>query len=310
LAELLLDRGYEVHGWRDRLTLHYGDVADSSSLLRILLGVRPEEIYHLAAQSHVGISFDIPDYTHDVTGLGTTRLLDALRVSGLRARLFNASSSEMFGNAPSSPQNESTPLNPRSPYACAKTYAFNITRTYRDSYGVFAANGIMFNHESERRGENFVTRKITLSLAKVLAGRQDCLVLGNLDARRDWGYAPEYVEGMWRALQADAADDFVFATGVSTSVRDFLERCLTLLGIDYEREGAGSEECYVDRRSGRILVRVDGRYVRPTEIRSLVGDAAKARAVLGWHPRTDVAALARRMLQADCAAMGVPGPRE
>jgi len=327
LAELLLAKGYEVHGLVRRastfnrgridhlfsdvyhpdktIDLHYGDLGDSNSLLRVLMKVRPDEIYNLAAQSHVGISFDIPEYTGDIVGIGTTRLLEALRTSGIPARFYQASSSELYGMAAESPQNESTPFYPRSPYACAKAYAFYLTRNYRESYGTFVSNGILFNHESPRRGENFVTRKITLSLAKILAGKQECLYLGNLDARRDWGYAPEYVEGMWRVLQQDRPDDFVLATGGSASVRDFLELCLSHAGIDWVREGEGKSEAFRDRRSGRVIVAVDPHYYRPAEVDRLVGDARKARDAFGWEPKTSLSDLARIMMEADMTLTGL-----
>src|SRR3989344_5241735 len=259
LAELLLEKGYEVHGLVRRAStfnrgriehlladptlkhfaigLHYGDLSDSNSLLRVIMAVNPDEVYNLAAQSHVGISFDTPEYTGDVTGMGTTRLLEALRTSKLPAKFYQASSSELFGKAEEIPQTERTPFYPRSPYGCAKAYAFYLTRNYRESYGMYAVNGILFNHESPRRGENFVTRKITLSLARILSGQQDCLLLGNLEAQRDWGYAKEYAEAMWMMLQQDVPEDYVIATGKTASVREFLEHCLNYAGIRFKREG-------------------------------------------------------------------------
>ncbi len=328
LAELLLEKGYAVHGVVRRastfnrgridhlaqppgsgsLHLHYGDLGDSSSLLRILQQVRPDEIYNLAAQSHVGVSFDLPEYTGDVTGLGVARLLEALRVSGLPARFYQASSSELYGKVRETPQAEATPFHPRSPYACAKAYAFYMTQNYREAYGTYAVNGILFNHESPRRGENFVTRKITLSLARILAGRQESLHLGNLDARRDWGYAKEYVEGMWRMLQQDKPDDYVLATGRTATVREFLELCLAAAGIAYERTGEGADERYVDRRTGKVIVRMDPQYRRPAEVDLLVGNPAKAERELGWKAQTDLEALARLMMEADCAQLGVSLP--
>ncbi|TSC80387.1 MAG: GDPmannose 4,6-dehydratase [Candidatus Peregrinibacteria bacterium Gr01-1014_25] len=330
LAELLLEKGYEVHGLVRRastfnrgridhlftdphmvkipLHLHYGDLSDSSSLLRILLDVRPDEVYNLAAQSHVGISFDVPEYTGDVTGLGTVRLLEALRSSKLPARFYQASSSELYGKVKETPQTETTPFYPRSPYACAKAYSFYLTRNYREGYGMYAVNGILFNHESPRRGENFVTRKITLSIARMLAGKLDCLYLGNLDAQRDWGYAPEYVEGMWRMLQQSEPDDYVLATGKTASVRAFLELCFQHAGVAVQRKGSGMDEVYVDTRSGKTVAAVDRRYCRPTDVDLLVGDASKAKRVLGWEPRTTIDTLARLMLEADCAALGVALP--
>ncbi|PIP65753.1 GDP-mannose 4,6-dehydratase [Candidatus Peregrinibacteria bacterium CG10_big_fil_rev_8_21_14_0_10_49_16] len=327
LAELLLEKGYEVHGIVRRastfnrsridhlfsdvntpalpIDLHYGDVCDSNSLIRILHKVCPNEIFHLAAQSHVGISFDTPEYTGDVTGLGTTRFLEALRTSGIDAKFYQASSSELYGKATHIPQNEETPFYPRSPYACAKAYAFYLTRNYRESYGMFAVNGILFNHESPRRGENFVTRKITLSLAQILSGQLECMHIGNLDAKRDWGYAKEYVEAMWLMLQQERPEDFVIATGRTASVREFLELCLGYAGIRYERRGEGEGEHYVDRHSGKVIVKVDRHYYRPAEVDFLVGDASKASHVLGWVPKTTVEELAKLMLEADCQKVGV-----
>ncbi|MDD5025973.1 MAG: GDP-mannose 4,6-dehydratase [Candidatus Peribacteraceae bacterium] len=330
LAELLLEKGYEVHGLVRRsstfnrgriehlftdaqvgskdLVLHYGDLGDSNSLIRVLLAVRPEEIYNLAAQSHVDVSFDIPEYTGDITGLGTTRLLEALRSSGLPARFYQASSSELFGKAVETPQNERTPFYPRSPYGCAKAYAFYLTRNYREGYGMYAVNGILFNHESPRRGENFVTRKITLSLANIYTGKQETLLLGNLEARRDWGYAKEYVEGMWRMLQRETPDDFVLATGKAASVRDFLELCLRQAGIPFVRSGEGKEEKYVDTKTGKTIVAIDPEYYRPAEVDYLLGDPSKARRELPWEAKTQLSELAQLMLEADFKAKGVKLP--
>ncbi|MBI3331451.1 GDP-mannose 4,6-dehydratase [Candidatus Peregrinibacteria bacterium] len=321
LAELLLEKGYEVHGLVRRsstfnrgridhlfsdvyhpnlsIDLHYGDLSDSNSLLRVLTKVRPDEVYNLAAQSHVGISFDTPEYTGDVTGLGTTRLLEAIRTSALPIRFYQASSSELFGKAATSPQNENTPFYPRSPYACAKAYAYYLTKNYRESYGMYTVNGILFNHESPRRGENFVTRKITLSLAKILAGQLDHMPIGNLEAKRDWGYAKEYVEGMWRMLQQPKPDDFVLATGHAASVREFLELCLKIAGIAYKKSGSGKDEKYVDTKTGKTIVAIDARYYRPAEVDFLLGDASKAKKILGWEPKTSLPELARLMLEAD-----------
>jgi GDPmannose 4,6-dehydratase len=328
LAELLLAKGYEVHGLVRRsstfnrgriehlfsdmdsptlpISLHYGDLGDSNSLLRIIMNVRPDEVYNLAAQSHVGVSFDTPEYTGDITGLGTTRLLEALRTSKLPVRFYQASSSELYGLAQASVQNETTPFYPRSPYGCAKAYAFYLTRNYREGYGMYAVNGILFNHESPRRGENFVTRKITLSLARILSGKQECLYLGNMEAKRDWGYAKEFVEGMWLMLQQPEPEDYVLATGRSATVREFLELCLGYAGISAEREGKGKDERYVDRRTGKTIVAIDPHYYRPAEVDFLLGDASKARAKLGWESRTSVAELARIMMEADCKLEGVP----
>jgi GDPmannose 4,6-dehydratase len=327
LAELLLGKGYEVHGLVRRastfnrgridhlfsdvyapnlpISLHYGDLGDSSSLMRVLAQSKPDEVYNLAAQSHVGISFDTPEYTGDITGVGTTRLLEALRTSGLPARFYQASSSELFGKTTGQFQNEETPFYPRSPYGCAKAYSFYLTRNYRESYGMFAVNGILFNHESPRRGENFVTRKITLSLARILAGKQECLFLGNMEAKRDWGYAKEYVEGMWLMLQQAKPDDYVIATGKVASVRDFLEFCLEHAGIRYEKKGEGKEEKYIDAKTGKAIVSIDPHYYRPAEVDFLCGDASKARMSLGWESKTTVRELALLMLEADCKAEGV-----
>ncbi len=328
LAELLLQKGYEVHGIVRRAStfnrgridhifesgdkvpfkLHYGDLADSSSLLHIILEVQPDEIYNLAAQSHVGISFDLPEYTGDVTGIGCARLLEALRTSKVKSRFYQASSSELYGKVLETPQTENTPFYPRSPYACAKAYSFYLTRNYRESYDMFAVNGILFNHESPRRGENFVTRKITLSLARMLAGLQEKLMLGNLDAKRDWGFAPEYVEGMWRMLQHTEPDDFVLATGEAIRVRDFLELCLGIAGIKFEKRGSDMEEEYIDTRTGKVIVGVHPQYYRPADVELLIGDASKAKKVLGWEPKTNLQSLARIMMEADAAQVGVTLP--
>jgi GDPmannose 4,6-dehydratase len=308
LAEFLLARGYEVHGiirrastfntrridhlYRDphgsngRFFLHYGDVADSTSLIKLLHDIQPEEIYHLAAQSHVRVSFEIPEYTGDVTALGTVRLLEAIRESGLKARFYQASSSEMFGKAREVPQTETTPFHPRSPYAAAKVYAYWITVNYRESYGLFACNGILFNHESPRRGETFVTRKITRAVASIKAGLQDKLYLGDLNAKRDWGYAREYVEAMWLMLQQPEPDDYVIATGETHSVSEFCQEAFSHAGLDW-----------------RKYVAIDPKYYRPAEVELLVGDASKARRTLGWDPRVKFKELVRMMVDADVAAL-------
>lgn len=304
LAELLLDKGYEVHGiirrastfntgridhlYTDphihgvRLFLHYGDIADSTNLVKLLYRIKPEEIYHLAAQSHVRVSFDIPEYTGDVTGLGTVRILEAIRETGLKARFYQASSSEMFGKVREVPQSETTPFYPRSPYGAAKVYAYWATVNYRESYGIFACNGILFNHESPRRGETFVTRKITRAAARIKAGLEEKLYLGNLDAKRDWGFAKEYVEAMWLMLQQEQADDYVIATGETHSVREFLEEAFPYLGLDWQEH-----------------VEIDPKYYRPAEVDLLVGDASKAKANLGWQPKTTFKELVRLMVDAD-----------
>lgn len=326
LAELLLSKGYEVHGLVRRastfnrgriehlfsdphtskfpLFLHYGDLSDSSSLLRVILETTPDEIYNLGAQSHVGVSFEIPENTGDITGLGTVRLLEALRISKVPAKFYQASSSELYGKVRETPQTETTPFHPRSPYACAKAYACFLTQNYRESYGMFATNGILFNHESPRRGENFVTRKITLSIAKMLCKKQECLYLGNLEARRDWGYAPEFVEGMWRMLQQPTAEDFVLATGKQHSVREFLEYCLNQAEIKWTKQGTGNDEIYVDCK-GTTIVAIDPRYQRPAEVDTLLGNAAKAKKMLGWEAKTTLEELARIMMKADASLFGI-----
>ena len=313
LAEFLLDKGYEVHGiirrsssfntgriehlyfdeWvrdmkrRRLINLHYGDMTDSSSLIRIIQELQPDEIYNLAAQSHVKVSFEVPEYTADTDAVGTLRLLEAVRMLGLggKTRIYQASTSELFGKVQEIPQRETTPFYPRSPYGCAKLYGFWITKNYRESYGMYAVNGILFNHESERRGETFVTRKITLAVARIAAGLQDKLYLGNLNARRDWGYARDYVECMWLMLQQDRPDDFVIATGDDHSVRDFTYLAFRRAGIILRWEGEGVDEKGIDIATGRVLVEVDPKYFRPCEVEQLLGDPTKARTVLGWNPR-------------------------
>ncbi|KQP56661.1 GDP-mannose 4,6-dehydratase [Agreia sp. Leaf283] len=311
LAELLLSKGYEVHGLIRRsstfntaridhlyldphdpaakLFLHYGDLSDGSRLVTLLSQIRPDEVYNLAAQSHVRVSFDEPEHTADTTGTGTIRLLEAVRLSGIKTRFYQASSSELYGATPP-PQNETTPFYPRSPYGAAKLYSFWITKNYREAYDMFAVNGILFNHESPRRGETFVTRKITRAVAAIKAGTQDSVYLGNLDSIRDWGYAAEYVEGMWRMLQVDEPDDFVLATGGNFTVRTFLETAFSHAGLNWEDH-----------------VKFDERYLRPTEVDALIGDASKAEAKLGWKATVDTAELARIMVDADIAALASPG---
>lgn len=313
LAEFLLDKGYEVHGiirrsssfntgriehlyfdeWvrdmkRKRLiNLHYGDMTDSSSLIRIIQEIQPDEIYNLAAQSHVKVSFEVPEYTAETDALGTLRLLEAVRMLKLdkKTRIYQASTSELFGKVQEIPQRETTPFYPRSPYACAKIYGFWITKNYRESYGMYAVNGILFNHESERRGETFVTRKITLAVARIVAGLQDKLYLGNMNARRDWGYARDYVECMWLIMQQPEPDDFVIATGEYHSVREFTELSFRRAGIELRWEGEGVDEKGIDVATGRVLVEVDPKYFRPCEVEQLLGDPTKARTKLGWNPR-------------------------
>ena len=313
LAEFLLDKGYDVHGiirrsssfntgriehlyfdeWvrdmkrRRLINLHYGDMTDSSSLIRIIQELQPDEIYNLAAQSHVKVSFEVPEYTADTDAVGTLRMLEAVRMLGLdkKTRIYQASTSELFGKVQEIPQRETTPFYPRSPYGCAKLYGYWITKNYRESYGMYAVNGILFNHESERRGETFVTRKITLAVARIAAGLQDKLYLGNLNARRDWGYARDYVECMWLILQQDKPDDFVIATGDDHSVREFTELAFSRAGINLRWEGEGVDERGIDTATGRILVEVDPKYFRPCEVEQLLGDPTKARTQLGWNPR-------------------------
>jgi GDPmannose 4,6-dehydratase len=321
LAEFLLAKGYDVHGvirrsssfntdriqhlYQDphepgrRLTLHYGDLNDASSLNRLLRIVNPDEIYNLGAQSHVRVSFDTPEYTSDVTGLGCMRLLEAIREIKIRPRIYQASSSEMFGNSGEVPQRETTPFRPRSPYGIAKLYAYWMTVNYREAYGLHAVNGILFNHESPRRGETFVTRKITRAVGRIRHGLQDCVYLGNLDAQRDWGYAGDYVEAMWLMLQEDAPDDYVIATGETHTVREFCERSFGRADFDLVWEGSGADERGIDRSNGRTLIALDPRYLRPTEIDQLLGDPSKAREKLRWTPRTPFAELVDLMVDAD-----------
>ncbi len=323
LAEMLIGKGYEVHGIKRRSSLfntervdhiyedphaesrkfvmHYGDLNDASSLNRILREVRPNEIYNLGAQSHVGVSFEVPEYTGEVVGLGATRLLEAIRETGVDTRFYQASSSELFGKVVETPQSETTPFRPRSPYACAKAYAYYITVNYRESYDMFATNGILFNHESPRRGETFVTRKITRAIAHIKFGLQERLYLGNLDAKRDWGYAGDYVEAMWRILQQDTPEDFVIATGVTRSVRDFCELAFEVAGMPLTWRGDGVDEVGVSG-DGKVLVAVDPRYFRPAEVDLLLGDATKARERLGWVPRTSFEELVRMMVTSDLEA--------
>ena len=328
LAEFLLEKGYEVHGiirrsssfntgriehlyfdeWvRDMkqqrsINLHYGDMTDSSSLIRIIQMTQPDEIYNLAAQSHVKVSFDVPEYTAESDATGTLRLLEAVRILGLerKTRIYQASTSELFGLVQETPQRETTPFYPRSPYGVAKLYGYWITKNYRESYGMFAVNGILFNPESERRGETFVTRKITLAAARIAAGQQDKLYLGNLDALRDWGYARDYVECMWLMLQHEQPEDFVIATGEQHSVREFTERAFAHVGIELRWQGKGVGEQGIDQATGRVLVEVDPKYFRPAEVETLLGDPTKAKTLLGWNPqKTSFEELVRLMVEHD-----------
>jgi GDPmannose 4,6-dehydratase len=325
LAEFLLEKGYEVHGikrrsslfnteridhlYRDphdsdvRLKLHYGDLTDATNLIRIVQSVQPDEIYNLAAQSHVAVSFETPEYTANSDALGTLRMLEAIRILGLRekTRFYQASTSEMFGRVVETPQKETTPFYPRSPYGAAKVYAYWITVNYREAYDLFACNGILFNHESPIRGETFVTRKITRGLARIQQGLDQCLYLGNLDSLRDWGHARDYVRAQWLMLQRDVADDFVISTGEQHSVREFVTLAAHLLGFELEWRGLGVEEQGVDRKSGKVLVKVDPRYFRPTEVDTLLGDYSKAKSVLGWHPEVTFDQLVKEMVMSDLA---------
>jgi len=327
LAQLLLSKGYVVHGLRRRTSLlvagrltpvlaepafaarfflHFGDMADSASLQRILRETQPDEIYNLAAQSDVRLSFDMPEHTADVDALGPLRLLEAIRQTdiGDRTRFYQASTSELFGAAPA-PQNEETPFEPRSPYAVAKLYAYWTTVNYREAYGLHASNGILFNHEGPTRGENFVTRKISLGVAAIAAGKADRLLLGNLDARRDWGHARDYVEGMWRIVQQPTPDDYVMATGQSHSVREFAELAFRRIGVEIAWQGQGIDERGVDRATGRLRVEIDPRYFRPHDVGYLLGDSSKAHEKLGWRHTVSFEELVAEMVQSDCATLGV-----
>ena len=321
LAELLLNKGYEVHGiirrsssfntgridhlFQDthetnvKLFLHYGDLSDSSNISRLLEKVKPDEIYNLGAQSHVKVSFDMPEYTADTVGLGTLRLLDAIRDTGIKTKFYQASSSEMFGKVMEIPQKETTPFYPRSPYGCAKLFAYWITKNYRESYGLFTCNGILFNHESPRRGGTFVTQKITEALVKIKQGKQNKLYLGNLDAKRDWGYAKDYVEGMWLMMQAKKPDDYVLATNETHSVREYAEETAKILGIDLIWKGKGLKEKGVDKKTGKSIIEIDQKYFRPAEVELLIGDYSKAKKELGWKPKTKFKELVKIMADAE-----------
>ena len=328
LAELLIEKKYEVHGIirrsssfnteriehlyidelisdlhsRRKLNLHYGDMTDSSNLIRLIQTIKPTEIYNLAAQSHVKVSFDLPEYTAETDGIGTLRILEAIRICGLEktCRIYQASTSELYGKVRETPQTETTPFYPRSPYGVAKLYAFWITKNYRESYGMFAVNGILFNHESERRGETFVTRKVSQAVARILAGIQKKLYLGNLDALRDWGYAKDYVECMWLMLQHDTPEDFVIATGEQYSVRDFVERAFKLVGIEIIWQGKGINEKGTNKKTGKVIIEIDSKYYRPSEVQTLLGDASKAKNLLGWNPNgTSFDTLIEKMVKND-----------
>lgn len=321
LAELLLSKGYVVHGlirrastfntsridhlFQDphvknkKLVLHYGDLSDSSNLSRLIESIKPDEIYNLGAQSHVRVSFDVPEYTADVVGLGTLRLLDAIRESGVKTKFYQASSSEMFGKVQEVPQNENTSFYPRSPYACAKVFAYWITKNYREAYGLYACNGILFNHESPRRGKTFVTRKITRGLSRIKLGIDEKLFLGNLDAKRDWGHTEDYVYGMWLSLQQPKADDYVLATGETHTVREFVEETAKCLNINLSWKGKGVKEKGIDKKTGKTIIEIDPVYFRPSEVDLLIGDASKAKKVLGWKPKTDFKKLVKLMSEHD-----------
>lgn len=326
LAELLLEKGYEVHGiirrastfntkridhlYQDphegdvRLFLHYGDITDSSNLNRLIEKIQPDEIYNLAAQSHVGVSFDSPEYTAEATGVSTLRILDAIRESGVKTKFYQASTSELFGGLPgTAPQSEKTPFYPKSPYGVAKLYSYWITVNYRESYDIFACNGILFNHESPRRGETFLTRKVTRAVAAIHLGKQDRIYLGNLDAKRDWGHAKDYVEGMWRMLQQDTPQDYVLAMNETHTVREFCELAFAELGYEIEWQGSGVDEKGIDKETGRVLIEVDPRYFRPAEVELLWGDSTKARTELGWQPNYTFKELVKEMVESDLAEL-------
>jgi GDPmannose 4,6-dehydratase len=321
LAELLLQKGYEVHGIIRRsssfntqridhiyedihnkdvsLFLHYGDLCDSSNLNRLLEKISPDEIYNLGAQSHVQVSFEVPEYSTEVDAIGVLRVLDAIKDTKIATKFYQASTSELFGKVQEIPQKETTPFYPRSPYAVAKLYAYWIVRNYREAYNLFATNGILFNHESPRRGETFVSRKITLAAVRIKLGVQDCLYLGNIDSKRDWGYAPEYVEGMWRMLQHDVPEDFILATNETHTVREFIELTFRELGINLEWTGEGVSEVGIDKDSNKAIVRIDPKYFRPTEVEILIGDYSKAKKCLGWEPKVKMEELVKIMVEAD-----------
>jgi GDPmannose 4,6-dehydratase len=323
LAELLLEKGYEVHGIKrrassfnteridhlhsyrgedkTRMHLHYGDLTDSSNLNRLIEKIEPTEIYNLGAMSHVQVSFEVPEYTAEVDAVGTLRILDAIRETGVPARFYQASTSELYGKVQEVPQSETTPFYPRSPYAVAKLYAYWITVNYRESYGLHASNGILFNHESPRRGPTFVTRKITMAAAAISKGKQDCLYMGNIDAKRDWGYAKDFVEGMWRILQQDTPDDFVLATGEMHTVREFIEHAFNLVDMPITWKGEAEEEVGIDAKSGKTIVRIDPQYYRPAEVEQLLGTPAKAKEKLGWEPQVKFEELVEIMLKSDLA---------
>lgn len=317
LSELLAAKDYDVHGLershaesrsteeKIQIIRHFGDLSDCNSLVQAINRVQPDEVYNLGAQSQINLSFSVPEHTADITGLGVTRILEALHRTGCHARYYQASSSELFGDTKITPQNEDTPFSPRNPYATAKAYGFYMTRNYRESYGIFAVNGILFNHESPRRDESFVTRKITLGISRILAGAQECLSLGNLEAKRDWGYAKEFVEGMWLMMQQEKPEDFVLATGQRHSVRKFLELCLDRAGIRWTKSGKGDDEIYRNEK-GITIVRIDPAFKRPTVAKEVfIGDASKAKKMLGWQAKTSLQELADIMMTADMKKLGI-----
>ncbi len=321
LAEFLIKKGYEVHGIIRRsssfntgridhilkdphqknlkLFLHFGDLSDSSNISRLIEKIKPDEIYNLGAQSHVGVSFNIPEYTADITGIGTLRILDAIKESGIKTKFYQASSSEMFGKVQEIPQTEKTPFYPRSPYGCGKVFAYWITKNYRESYGIFACNGILFNHESPRRGSTFVTKKITEGLVRIKLGKQEKLYLGNLEAKRDWGHTIDYVEGMWLMMQAPKPDDYILATNEAHSVREFVNESAKVLGIELEWKGKGLNEKGIDKKTGKVIIEIDKKYHRPLEVDSLIGDYSKAKKELGWKPKISFKGLVKGMIDAD-----------
>lgn len=325
LSELLLEKGYVVHGvirrhstiatgridhllkndnFKDRLFIHFGDLTDSSNLAMLISKIKPDEVYNLGAQSHVGVSFEVPEYTAEATGVGTIRLLEAIRQSGLNCKYYQASTSELFGGIPeTAPQSEKTPFYPKSPYGAAKLYSFWITVNYRESYNMYACNGILFNHESPRRGETFVTRKITMAVASIMAGKQEILSLGNMDAKRDWGFAGDYVEGMWRMLQQEEAHDYVLATNETHTVREFVELAFSEVGIEIEWKGTGEEEKGYDKKTGRLLVEVNPEHFRPAEVDLLWGDPTKAEKELGWKRKVSFPKLVEMMVDEDMKAI-------
>ena len=325
LAEFLLEKNYEVHGiirrsssfntkridhiYKDsheknvKLYLHYGDMTDSSNISRLIEKINPDEIYNLAAQSHVKVSFDVPEYSTEVDAVGTLRILDAIKETGIETKLYQASTSELYGKAQEIPQTETTPFYPRSPYGVAKLYAYWIVNNYREAYNLYACNGILFNHESSRRGETFVTRKITMAVAAIKAGKQGCLYIGNINSKRDWGYAPDYIVGMWMMLQQNAPDDYVLATGETHSVREFIDKSFLRLGINIKWQGKEVNEIGIDTKTGKTIVKVDPKYFRPTEVELLLGDASKAKEKLGWEPKVKFEELVNIMTDSDWEAI-------